>query len=84
MADLKNPKWMYLKAALFVLIGLCCFALVWVEQPTLRTAVFLCLMVWAFSRAYYFAFYVIEKYIDPQYKFSGLFAFLQYLMKRRK
>ncbi len=56
--DIKNPKWMYLKAVLFVLIGASCFALVWLEHRTLITAALLALMVWAFCRAYYFAFYV--------------------------
>ena len=80
--DLENPRWMYLKAALFLLIGIVCFVLVWLESPTIRTAVLLCLMIWAFCRAYYFAFYVIEKYVDRQYRFSGLISFLHYLMRR--
>ncbi len=81
--DLNNPQWMYLKAALFVLIGGACFALVWLEQRTLLTAALLLLMIWAFCRAYYFAFYVIEKYADPHFKFSGLLAFLRYLLRRK-
>jgi hypothetical protein len=75
---------MYLKAILFILIGGSCFALVWLEQRTLLTAVLLALMVWAFCRAYYFAFYVIEKYIDPKYRFAGLLDLCRYLMRRRK
>ena len=82
--DLKNPKWMYLKAVLFVVIGASCFALVWLEHRTLITTALLTLMVWAFCRAYYFAFYVIEKYIDPQYRFSGLLDFCRYLLKQRR
>ena len=82
--DLKNPKWMYLKAALFVLIGASCFALVWLGNPTIQTAVYLCLMIWAFARAYYFAFYVVEKYIDPAHRFSGLVSLVRYLAARRK
>lgn len=27
--------------------------------------------VWSFCRLYYFGFYVIERYIDPSYRFSG-------------
>ena len=82
--DLKNPKWMYLKAILFVFIGICCFVLLWVESPNLKTAVLLGLMIWAFCRAYYFAFYVIEKYIDPKYRFSGLFSFIHYIVRNKK
>ncbi len=82
--DLTNPKWMYLKAILFILIGATCFALVWLDHPTFMTAACLAVMIWAFARAYYFAFYVIEKYVDPQYKFAGLTSFLGYLMRKRK
>lgn len=82
--DIKHPRWMCFKAALFVLIGICCFVLVWMDHPTLATAACLVVMVWAFSRAYYFAFYVIEKYIDDGYRFSGLFSFLRYLARKRK
>jgi uncharacterized RDD family membrane protein YckC len=81
--DLTNPKWMYAKAIMFVLIGGCCFALVWADQPSLKTAAYLILMIWAFSRAYYFAFYVIEKYIEPGYRFSGLISFFKHLIKKQ-
>ena len=81
--DLKNPKWMYLKAALLLGIGVICFVLVWLEHPRLTTAVYLSLMIWAFARAYYFAFYVIERYIDDSYRFSGLTSLLRYLLARR-
>jgi hypothetical protein len=81
--DLQNSKWMYLKAGLFVLIVACCFILIWLEAPTLRTALLLLLMIWASARAYYFAFYVVEKYVDPQYRFAGLVSFFRYLLRRR-
>ncbi|MCX7008929.1 MAG: hypothetical protein NTY53_17065 [Kiritimatiellaeota bacterium] len=82
--DLKNPKWMYLKATLFILIGTICFTVVLLENRTLTTAALLVLMVWAFCRAYYFAFYVIEKYIAPDFRFSGLLSFFRYLTRPKK
>ena len=81
--DLQNPKWMYLKAALFVLIGAACFVLVWLENPRWTTALYLALMIWAFARAYYFAFYVVEKYVDGTYRFAGLIDFARYLWRRK-
>ena len=39
--DLKNPGWMYVKAALFLVIGAACFALVLVGNPSLMTVVYL-------------------------------------------
>ena len=82
-ADLSNPRWMYLKGALFLVIGLLSAGLILAEQPSLKIAGLLALTIWSFSRAYYFVFYVIEHYIDPTYKFSGLGAFARYLMRRQ-
>ena len=54
-----------------------------VQAPSFTVAALLVLSIWAFCRAYYFAFYVIEHYVDPQFRFAGLIAFAQYLIKRR-
>jgi len=81
--DLKHPALMYAKAVMFILIGITSFALVLAETPSLRNTVLLLLMIWSFSRAYYFAFYVIEKYIDSSYKFSGLFSVVTYLFNKK-
>ncbi|MBX7259128.1 MAG: hypothetical protein K1Y02_22390 [Candidatus Hydrogenedentes bacterium] len=77
-----SPKWMYIKALLFLVIGGMCFALVVMESPTLTTIVCSVLMVWAFCRAYYFAFYVITHYIDDDFRFAGLSAFVLYVVRK--
>ena len=84
MKELNNPAWIKLKGALFVALGIAAVALLWLEQPTLKTALLLALAVWCFCRAYYFAFYVIEHYVDSGYRFSGLGSFLAYLFRRNK
>ena len=48
------------------------------------SALLLATAVWCFARFYYFAFYVIEHYVDPGYKFAGLGSFVAYLFRRRK
>lgn len=83
MTDLQNPKWMWLKAVLLLLIGLFSGALLLIESPGWRNAALLVLCVWGFSRAYYFAFYVIQHYIDPSFKFAGLLDFVKYMLSRR-
>ncbi|MEM6472765.1 MAG: hypothetical protein AAF802_24600 [Planctomycetota bacterium] len=40
----------------------------------------LALTIWAFCRSYYFAFYVIEKYVDADYRFAGLIDFARYAL----
>jgi len=82
MRDIENARWMYVKAVLFGVIGAISCALVVLSNPTLQTSVFLLLALWSFCRLYYFAFYVIEKYIDPGYKFSGLFSAAKYFFTR--
>ena len=84
MMDLKNPMWMYLKAGMFLLIGAVCFALAILDHPTVGKAALMIVMIWAFARAYYFAFYVVEKHADPGYKFSGLLSFVRYMLTRRR
>jgi hypothetical protein len=54
-----------------------------IEAPRLKVALLLGLAIWGFARAYYFAFYVIQHYVDDTYKFAGLGSFLQYLFRRR-
>jgi hypothetical protein len=84
MKDLSNPFWIKLKGLLFLFIGIAAAILLFLDSPTLRTAVLLVIAIWSFCRFYYFAFYVIEKYVDPDYKFSGLISFARYLLQRRR
>lgn len=84
MGDLKDPRLMYLKAGMFLVIGVGAAALILMSSPTWQTALLLFLCVWAFCRLYYFAFYVIEKYIDGEYRFAGLWAFVVYVWSRRR
>lgn len=84
MTDLTNPKLIYAKGFLFVVAGALASGLLLWERPTFKVAILLALAIWCFARAYYFAFYVIEKYVDSDYKFAGLGSFIQYQWKRRR
>jgi hypothetical protein len=83
MRDLQSPRWMWVKTALFVVIGLTSAGLILALAPDWRVLLLLMLAIWTFCRAYYFAFYVIEKYIDPSYRFSGLISAIRYLLNKR-
>ena len=84
MKDLSSPFWIKLKGILFLLIGIVAAALVLLDNLKWQTALYLILAIWSFCRFYYFAFYVIEKYVDPGYKFSGLYSFVKYMLQRRR
>ena len=80
--DLKDIRLMYLKAWLFLLAGcLAAGGLVFLH-PDLQTGFLLGVAVWSFCRLYYFAFYVIEHYVDGIYRFAGVYHFLRYLAQR--
>ena len=84
MGDLKDPRLMFLKAALFGVIGVLSAAGLLAEYFSLRRLLLLVLAIWAFCRLYYFCFYVIEKYIDADYKFAGLHSVPIYLWCKRQ
>jgi hypothetical protein len=82
MKDIKSHRLIWLKGGLFLALGLGSAALLLAEAATLKTALLLALTVWGFCRAYYFAFYVIEHYVDPSFRFSGLLSFAGYLLSK--
>jgi hypothetical protein len=84
MTDLQRPALMYVKAALLFLICTAACVLILIESPRWYVAALLALAIWSASRVYYFMFYVIEKCIDPSYKFAGITSFLRYVLRRRR
>lgn len=83
MSDITSPAVLYVKAGLFVISGSMAAGLVLLDSPSLRTAALLSLTVWCFARAYYFAFYVVQHYIDDSFRFAGLLDFARYVLERR-
>lgn len=84
MRDLQSTRAMWLKGWLFLVIGLLSAGMLLVEHLSWRTALLLGLCVWGFCRAYYFAFYVIERWVDPSFKFSGLGHFIVHAWRSRR
>jgi hypothetical protein len=81
--DLTNPRLIYLKGGLFVLAGSMAAGLIILEHPTLKVIALLAIAIWCFARAHYFAFYVIQHYVDPSFRFAGLWSFVRYLAGSR-
>jgi hypothetical protein len=84
MSDLTNPKIIKLKGILFLITGNLSSGLLMIHAPSWTNAFLLVIAVWSFCRFYYFAFYVIEHYVDPSFKFAGLWAFARYLVGARR
>jgi len=81
MREITSLNGMVFKAALFLLLGLIAGMQIFLIQPTLRMVLLLVVVVWCFCRLYYFAFYVIQHYVDSSFRFSGLLAFILYLSR---
>jgi hypothetical protein len=84
MKDLTSARLIKAKGILFLLLGLLSVSLLFFGYPTTKTGVLLIIAIWSFCRFYYFAFYVIEHYVDPSYRFSGLLSFALYLIQKRR
>ncbi len=83
MADLQNPRVIYLKGGLFLLCGIISVAILLAESWHWQTALLLSIAIWSFCRFYYFAFYVVEHYVDGKYRFAGLWDFARYWARKR-
>lgn len=81
LGDITGKRLLYLKGALFLLTGCVAAGLLLAEAPSLKIATLLAISIWCFARSYYFAFYVIQHYADPGYRFAGLGDFVCYLLK---
>ena len=84
MADLTRPGLIKLKGILFLLMGVISSALLLVHAPNLTVGFLLVIAIWSFCRFYYFAFYVIQHYVDPGFRFAGLWDFARYMVARRR
>ena len=82
MSDLKNQRTIIVKGFLFLLLALLAGGLLLVHAPAWRVAALLAITVWAACRWYYFAFYVIEHYVDGTFRFSGLIDFAHFFLRR--
>ena len=83
LGDIQDPRLLYAKGAVFLLLGVFATILLAIQVPQLSLLLLHAISIWACARAYYFAFYVIQHYVDPSFRFSGLVAFVRYLTNSR-
>ena len=83
MREIRNPKVIVAKGLLFLVTGIAAAVLLLLETPSLRAGLLLGVAVWAFCRFYYFAFYVISRYVDASFRYSGLMSLAGYLLRKR-
>jgi hypothetical protein len=82
MREIASPRWLYAKAAMFLVAGTLAAAMLIARSPSVATALLVAICVWSFARLYYFLFYVVERYVDPAMRYSGLMAMLGRIVRR--
>ena len=83
LGDLKNPAWIHLKGWLFLVLVVIASIGLLIQNPSFSNVVLLAIALWAACRWYYYMFYVIEKYVDPDFKFARLTSVLRYLVAKK-
>lgn len=82
--DLQSKRMILVKGGLFLLLGCLSGGLLLSSILTLRNLILFGLTIWSFCRCYYFAFYVIEHYVDPSYRYRGLIDLAKHYWTRRR
>ncbi len=80
--DYSNNKLIILKGWIFLLIAVLSLVLLVLKDPSLATIAILVIVIWSFARFYYFMFYVVQNYIDRNYKYTGPVSFIKFLFKK--
>jgi hypothetical protein len=81
--DITNPRILKLKGGLFLILGLLSGGILLAMLPDWRVLLLLAICIWAFSRFYYFAFYVLQHYADPAFRYSGMLDLVRYLIAKK-
>lgn len=81
--DLQSQRWIHAKGWLFLLMGVAGAGILLAESPRWQTWVLLAIIIWAFCRFYYYLFYVLERYLGREQRFSGVLDALRYLLQRQ-
>jgi hypothetical protein len=84
MTDLTSRTLIVTKGVLFLFLAALSGSLLLAASPGLRTVALVAVLAWSSARLYYFLFYVLERYVDPSLRYSGLFALLKAIASSRR
>ena len=82
MRNLTNPVLIHLKGWLFLAILIFSIALLLFRLAGWESVLLLALVVWSSARFYYYLFYVIENYVDAEFRFSGVISALRFMVMK--
>ena len=84
MRGLRDSRLIHLKGWAFLVILICAGGLLLFQFSDWQSWLLLALVVWSSARFYYYLFYVIENYVDPDFRFSGVLAAIRFMVVGRE
>ena len=79
--DLTDKRWIVAKGVLFFLIVAVSGALLIIEEDRRIRLGLVLLLVWSSARSYYFLFYVLERYVGVEGRYTGLIDLIKRLRR---
>lgn len=79
--DLTDKRWIVAKGLLIFLIVVGSGVLLIIEDDRLTRLGLVLLIVWSSARAYYFLFYVLERYVGVEGRYAGLLDLIRRLRR---
>ena len=83
MRSLSSKRVIVAKGVIFLGLAGMTATMLLLQAPSLRVAVMIGVLVWSSCRFYYFLFYVLEHYVDPNFRYAGLLALLSQVRRNR-
>ena len=80
--DLTDKRWIVAKGLLFFVIVAVSGALLIIEDDRRTRLGLVLLLVWSSARSYYFLFYVLERYVGVDGRYSGVLELITRLRRR--
>jgi hypothetical protein len=82
--DLTDPRWLVFKGVAFFVVALGAGGLLVVEDERWLRVGLVVVCAWASARAYYFVFYVLERYVGVEGRYAGVLDLINRLRARRR
>ncbi len=80
MTNIQSKRLIVVKGLLFILITVGAGVGIVCTSPSFTVVALVLTLIWASARSYYFLFYVLEKYVDPSLKYTGLLDLARHLI----
>ena len=84
LGDIKSARIIHLKGWLFLIVSLLAVSALLIPAFSWQDLALIAIALWAICRWYYYLFYVIEHYVDSEFKFASISDAIRYLIRRSR